>query len=227
MFSNARITFPGFFTVSVVLYLFWALWQEFSIADTLYIVGVFGSFIYGIFILLNNKWSVYFSHKIMYISLWIVFMFMAYNTSEYSLFQRTVKFFGVSMDTHSRIMVYMFLILIPGMVFSEVFSYTSGKFFKVLVFSIIVTSLIFSLRAVIFSPDAIRARLTTEQMGNEEILWGTPSYSIIYSLPIIVPWFLSKRAETKSGAKLFYTAMAAMIILLVAISQFATAFVAL
>ena len=218
---------PSCFLMFIVFHLLWALWGELSYEDSLFNLGVFFLFSWALVRFINNRWRQSLIIELAFLAGWCGLMFLAYENADYSYVAKNVSFLGFIVDSHARIMIYTFLLLIPGIILSESFSYKNSRIVKIIIFVILVTSLFYSVRAVIVFPDALRARRTTAFLGYEDILYGTPTYAIVYSLCLYVPYFLARYSLTKGRTKLYYVLMVACLFIIVTISQFATALLAL
>ncbi len=211
----------------IVLYLFWALWKETPFAEMLYTYSVYIFAIMALLYFGKAKLSSAFLIEIGSLSFWCLLMYLVYNFAEYSTILKRTSVFGFNMDSHSRIILYIFLLIVPGIVLSQRYKYSCNRVFRVILFFVIATSLFYSLRAVVVFPDALRARSTAEYLGYESVLFGTPSYSAVYSMSLLAPWLFAKASYSAGRIKLFYYAMLICVCVIVAISQFATALLAL
>ncbi len=215
------------FLFFVILYFFCGLWYELPFANPIYSACTFALVAWVLLkIVLNIDRFMTNENLILYacIAVWCVLMFLVYN---FEVKTKTVSFLGLRMDQHALIMIYYAILLIPGVVLRDDCRIKIGKLFKFLLAFIIISSLAFTLYAVAVYPDALRARATAEQLGYEEIMFGLPTYSMIYSMALFFPWLLMKIRKSRGFDKLLYFGLSVCLVITVALSQFATALIAL
>ncbi|MBE6673871.1 MAG: hypothetical protein E7596_02050 [Ruminococcaceae bacterium] len=223
--ENFKIT--HFLLFFVILYFFCGLWYELPFANPVYSACTFALVAWVILKIVSNIEKFMTTENVVLyvcIAVWCVLMFLVYN---FAVKTKTVSFFGLRMDQHALIMIYYAILLIPGVVLRDDCRVKIGKLFKFLLAFIIISSLAFTLYAVAVYPDALRARATAEQLGYEDIMFGLPTYSMIYSMALFFPWLLMKARRSSGFEKLFYLGLGACLVVTVAFSQFATALIAL
>lgn len=204
--------------------LMWALWAEIPYNTVIYTVACFGIFILNFAIF--QKRSLYpFMLKLMptyaCFAVWSAFMVIAYGFF-YSVHSE-VNFLGYHVDAYAVFFIKVFLMTSSCMFFVDFNKVHETKLFKLLLGLIVLTSTLYTIRATSVYSDAIRARETMEYMGEEEYLFGTPGYAIIYGMALLVPIFLQKCKNEKGKSRWFYIICTAMIGYMILASQFATA----
>ncbi len=222
---NIRI--PCVFMLFVVLNLFWALWGEFGVSQLAYTASsmiLVGWVMIHIITNMNTKYDTTMLIQFGATLLWCLAMIYAYT---YGYHLKTVSFFGVQMDQHARIILYDAILLLPGMFFAEKYKIKFGKLIKFIVFAVVVSSLILTVIASIQHPNAMRERESLKNTAQASILFGLPDYSVIYGLSLLTPWFVWKADSSTGKKKLYYVIISASLSVMIAISQFATAFLAL
>ncbi len=219
-----KLFIPACLVLFVSLRLLWALWAEQTIAEYLYLLSCVAGFLWMIsyfFTNLNKNYNVWTVAQFVFTFLWCLAMFAAY---EWGYHQTTVDFFGISMDSHARIIVYDFILLLPGIVFVDAYRLKLGRFLKLVLFALVITSLYFTITAVLKDPDALRMSMS-EKFYDEftELFYGLPDYSVVYAFSLLVPWLLYKTTQNAGKQKLFYFILLTAIVFIIVVSQFATA----
>lgn len=205
--------------------LLWALWTEFpytSLLFSLACIGGFGLiFIYSAPKVQEIKWKKVMPEYMHYL-IWIAIMVIA-NEFFYENY-RKISFIFITADAHAIFFIRLLVAVIPFMFFVDQNKFKDTKLFKLILAAVIGTNAFYTFRAVQFFPDAIRARATTEYIGGEEFLFGTPDYAMVYGMALIFPVFLQKikNAQTRFD-RIVYFIFAALVFYVVLVSQFATA----
>lgn len=221
--KRKRMLIPAFLVLFVSLRLLWALWAEQMVAEYLYLIGCFAGFLWMLFYFFSNikrNYNFLTVIQFFFTLLWCVAMFLGY---EIGYHQQIVSFFGIPMDSFSRSIVYGFILLLPGIIFADQYRLRLGKFIKIIIFAVAVTSLYFTVSAVIKDPDALRMGMWEEVYGDLEMFYGLPDYSVVYSFALIVPWLLHKTSQSSGKNRLYYLFVVVSIVVIIAVSQFATA----
>lgn len=206
-------------------YLEWALWGEYSFANILFPLGCAGGFalifLYAAPKVQEIKWKKVMPEYMHYL-IWIVIMVVA-NEFFYENY-RKISFIFITADAHAIFFIRLLVSVIPFMFFVDQNKFKDTKLFKLVLAVVIGTNAFYTFRAVRFFPDAIRARATTEYIGGEEFLFGTPDYAMVYGMALIFPVFLQKvkNAQTRFD-RIVYFIFAALVFYVVLVSQFATA----
>jgi len=224
--SKPRMLVPAFLFLFVSLRLLWALWAEQTVAEYLYLLGCFVGFLWMLFYIFSNvqkSYSVSTEVQFFCTLSWCFVMFLAY---EIGYHQQTVSFFGISMDSHARLIVYDFILLLPGIIFADQYRLKLGKFIKIIMLALVVTSLYITISAVIENSDALRMSMAEDFYGDMDMFYGLPDYSVVYSLTLIVPWLLYKISQSTGKRKMYYQILVLSIVIIIAVSQFATALLA-
>ncbi len=209
----------------VAFYLSWALWGEYSFSDILFPLGCVGGFglifIYMAPNVQEIKWKKVIPEYMHYL-VWIAIMVVA-NEFFYENY-RKITFIFITADAHAIFFIRLLVSVIPFMFFVDQNKFKDTKVFKLILAVVIGTNAFYTFRAVQFFPDAIRARATTEYIGGEEFLFGTPDYAMVYGMALIFPVFLQKVKNAKTRFdRIVYLIFTALIFYMVVVSQFATA----
>lgn len=214
--------------VVIVLYLLWPLFVEIPFSSNMYYIMVFGLFLWAIMVILANYYSAYYGNTfwgmLISLSIWSAMMFFVYN---FTYRQKTISFIMFNIDTHARMVMLTFVLIISGMVLLEYMVLNENRVFRGITFLIVTTCLFFSLRAVAVFPDALRARASAVVYGHEEYLFGTPSYSVVYSMTLLAPYFLNMFRTSYGIKRWFYLYIVVALSTIIAVSQFATALIIL
>lgn len=222
-----KINLSGIFLFVIVLNFFWGFWSELSVSDTIYTVSAVGLLAWMLIsTFMSGQLRARSETVLVYacLLLWILAMFFVYNSVMKTY---TVSFLSITMDSHARIMIYYAIILVPGLILKENFKFKTGSFFKFFVAVVVLSNLIFTVYAVAAFPDAVRARVTAEYLGYEDVLFALPSYSMIYAMSMLLPWFLMKWKKGIGFDKLYYLGISICLITTIVLSQFATALIAM
>lgn len=226
-FSLNNINLSHIFLFFVFLNFFWAVWTELSFSEVIYEVCTFALFGWAaLYFFLNLKSKVSDSSMacVLCVGIWCLLMFGAYQICRN---HSTVSFLGFSMDSYAKIMIYDLVLLIPGMFLRDACVLKQKNIFKLALAVILISSLVLTMYAVAVYPNAMRSRVTAEMLGYEDILFGLPEYTNIYAMSLFFPWLLMKTKNEEGLNKLFYMVLAICLVLLVALSQFATALIAM
>ena len=214
--------------VVIVLYLLWPLFIEIPFSSNIYYIVVFSLFTWAILALLANYRSASYGNTfwgmLISLAIWSVMMFGVYN---FTYRQKTISFIIFNIDTHARLILLSFILIITGMMLFEYAVLKETRVFRGVIFLIVTTCLFFSLRAVAVFPDALRARASAVAYGHEEYLFGTPSYSVVYSMALLAPHFLNLFSVSQGIKRWFYLYIVVALSLIIAVSQFATALIIL
>ena len=224
--SKQRMLIPAFLFLFVSLRLLWALWAEQTIAEYLYLLGCFAGFLWMLYYIFSNVQRSYSTSTVIQFLSTVMWCFAMFSAYEIGYHQETISFFGISMDSHSRLIVYDFILLLPGIIFSDRYRLKLGKFIKIMMLVLVGTSLYITISAVIENVDALRMSMSEDFYGELDIFYGLPDYSVVYSLTLIVPWLLYKISQSTGKRKMYYGILVLSIVIIIAVSQFATALLA-
>lgn len=204
--------------------LMWALWIEIPSHDILYTIVCIAMFILNLAV---------FERKRLYplmirllpvyscIILWSIFMIIAF--SSFHNVHSEIELFSYQIDAYAVFFIRMLFVIVASMFYIDFNTINDSKIFKLIVGLIIVTSVVYTIRAINMYPDALRARNIMEMRNEEEFLFGTPGYAIIYGISLLVPVFLQKCKNEKGKSRIFYAVCTVMIVYMIFVSQFATA----
>lgn len=225
--NRKKMLVPAFLVLFVALRLLWALWAEQTVAEYLYLLGCFSCFLWMVFFFIGNLNKNYNSLTVLqffFTLIWCFAMFLGY---EIGYHRETISFFGIPMDSHARLIVYDFILLLPGIVFADQYRLKLGKFIKIILFALIASSFYVTIVAVIEDPNSLRMAMDEDFYGEIELFYGLPDYSVVYGFALIVPWLLYKVSESTGKRKIYYFISLILIVTIIAISQFATALLAI
>lgn len=204
----------------------WALWSFVPMNSAIFAMSCVGVFALNFFVIVKNYKSnilkmVIFEY--VFFVIWSVIMIVIYGYF-YHIYQN-VTFLIFTMDGHAIFFIRLFVSVIPCMFFVDFCDFKETKLFKILFGLIIASNTFFTIRAVRIYPDALRARETMEVWGEEELLFGTPDYAMVYGMALIFPVLLQKckNAPARSMTKWFYIICTVMVAYMIVVSQFATA----
>lgn len=205
-----------------------AVWETIPMTSAMFAVSCVGIFVLNIFVLLNNYRNNTLKKTMpeyITIIIWSVIMIIAYNAFYHV--QKTITFLFFTMDSYAIFFVRLLISVLPCMFFVDFNEIKETKLFKFLFIVIIAFNTFFTFRAVRVYPDAIRARKTMEYWGEEELLFGTPGYAMIYGMAICFPVLLQKckSAPAKSFDKWMYIICTVMVAYMIIVSQYATALI--
>ena len=194
--------------------------------SSIFALSCVGVFILNFFIIIKNHRSNVLKMVILeyvFFIIWSIIMIVIYGYF-YHIYQN-VTFLLFTMDGHAIFFIRLFVSVIPCMFFVDFCDLKDTKSFKIILGLIVVSNTFFTIRAVRIYPDAIRARETMEVWGEEEILFGTPDYAMVYGMALIFPILLQKckDAPVRSKSKWFYIICTLMVAYIIIVSQFATA----
>lgn len=206
----------------------WAVWLAVPMNTTIFSLSCMCIFALNFLVITKNYQSSTMRKVIpeyFFFIIWCVIMVVVYNVF-YHIYQN-VTFLFFTMDGHAIFFIRLLVSVIPCMFFVDFCELKETKLFKALFAMIILSNTFFTIRAVRTYPDAIRARETMEYWGEEEILFGTPDYAMVYGMAIIFPILLQKckNAPPRSATKWFYIICTAMVAYMIVASQFATALI--
>lgn len=209
----------------IVLNFEWALWTVLPRSSTLFSIACMGVFTLNLIMafikLYKIKWCNYLPTYITFI-IWSVIMIVVSHFF-YHVY-RNVTFLFFTLDAHAIFYIRMFVSILPCMFLVDVCDFKETKLFKYIFGLIILSNTFFTLRAVQVFPDALRARGTMENLGEEQYLLGTPDYAMVYGMALVFPALLQKCKNAKTGnEKIFYIICTAMVAYIITASQFATA----
>lgn len=164
------------------------------------------------------------SYKI-YISMaiWIVVMFFGFKYM-YPVHSE-VTFLFLKGDSYAIFFIRLFVSILPCMFFVDNNEFTINKAVKIMFFIIMLTSLFFVLRAVIFNPDALRLRRSMENTEYGDIIKYTPGYAMVYAYAILLPAFLHKMVNSSGDSKKIYIFCVLAMFYILLVSQYATALI--
>lgn len=138
------------------------------------------------------------------------------------------NFFGIPCEGHAVFLLNFSVLLVPGLLFCNYFH--PGEYkrtFYFLIAAVIIINFLFTVRAVVVFPNALRARATATHLGFEGVLFGTPTYSIVYGMAICFPLFLEKLKQSRGKNRLIVLGLIVILVFTILASQFATATIAM
>ena len=216
-------TFGILFLGLIGLYMMWPLWSETPLSAS-FTVACFCLFLTVILDgLTKANVGIRSGVFLGYISLLFWMGIMAYVYEECYHTHSRSNFFFINLDSHAMFFLMVLISCIPAMVFVDMYKLRANKFLALLLLVVLATTAFFTFRAVSVNPNAIRGSRTMEFLGQGELLFGTPSYSTIYSLMFMIPIFLHKAINTKGFYKKAYIICFILSLYMVAVSQLATA----
>lgn len=204
----------------------WAIWSSLPMNSTIFALSCMGIFMLNFFVIIKNYKSNTLKRVIpeyVVFIIWSLIMIVVYAVF-YHIYQN-VTFLFFTMDGHAIFFIRLFVSIIPCMFFVDFCDIKETKFFKALFALIIFSNAFFTFRAVQVYPDAIRARATMENWGQEAVIFGTPDYAMVYGMAIIFPILLQKckNAPPRSATKWLYIICTVLVAYMIIVSQFATA----
>ncbi len=217
-------TLQGFCFYIIAFNLLWAYFEQsfFSIFFSVACLGITGMMVINLAV--NSQVNTKASNLLCYVGLCVwSFLMIGVFGSIYST-HSVVKFLFFSMDGGAIFYIRLFVSVLPCMVFVDLAEVTIDKKAKMAMFLVLAVSVFFTAKAVAVNPDALRARGTMEYLGLEEILIGTPNYSITYGFALLTPVFVHKWKITSGKARLFYGVCLALLLYIIVVAQYATAF---
>lgn len=222
--SNKFFRLVEILCISLIgLYLLWPLWDELPFASSFSIACFILFAVMALEGLKRVRVPVQTGVIIGYAAflLWMLIMLVVFEEF-YPVHSRS-QFFFLNLDSYAMFFVMLLISCVPAMLFTDMHRIKLNKFAKLLLFVVLITTAYYTSKAIGFDADAIRSRQSLEELGYEEILYGAPNYSIIYSFMLLLPFFLHKCATTKSWNRIFYIVCLAMMSYMIIVSQLATA----
>lgn len=165
------------------------------------------------------------SNALLYFSiiLWSLIMVFVYEFF-YPVYSK-INFLFITADSHSVFFMRVLVAIVPCIAFSNRNSIKFGKLFKAIVLIVLIISFIYTTRAIIVDPDAIRARAVMRENDLGHILKYTPPFAMVYSYALLIPWFVHKCCFTTGKNKWFYIVCTLLLAYIILVSQFATALI--
>ncbi len=209
--------------IIISLNLLWAFFADSVLAKLFYPACIIISFYMFYFLSTNSKMKK--DESIIYLSfvVWILVMAVAYIFF-YDVHSE-ISFLFFSGDSYGIFFIRLFVSVLPCIFFVDNNIFKINKVTKFLFFIVVLTSLLFVLRAVIFDPDAIRLRKIMYNNGYEDIIKYTPGYAMVYAYAILLPAFLHKMVNTSGNTKTFYAFCFFSMAYILLVSQYATALI--
>ena len=139
--------------------LMWALWSEMPYYNVLYTISCVLMFILNLVVFEKKKlYSTMISVLPVYICiiLWSIFMIIAY--AYFYNVHSEIEIFSYGIDAYAVFFIRMLVTIIASMFFIDFNTIRDSKVFKLIVGLIILTSFVYTIRAVKMYPDALRTR---------------------------------------------------------------------
>ena len=161
--------------------------------------------------------------------IWALIMIPAYINFNTNFTQ--TKFLFIETNVYAVFCMRVLVAILPSIAFSNRYTVKMEKWFRVIIFVVLVVSFIYTVRAVTIDPNSLRQRsalagsVMTDQSLFDDRIKHAPSYAMIYSYALLMPWFMHKCCMTTNKIKTFYVICTLFLMYIIIVAQFATALV--